>query len=280
MKIFKFIRKTDPDVVFSSLCYLNSRVILAARMRGDIKVIIRNNNNYFTEKNFVTRLLRRLSYPLADEIIMQTAEMASEFENLFPAKCRSINVIHNPIDIDSIKKSIENAVNPFNEEYVNYVYVGRITKVKGLDILVNAFLNVFKQNPRSRLYIVGKIHSHDEFYISLRKFVKRMNLDNCVYFTDFSTNPYQYINYANSLILPSRNEGLPNVILEAMYLKCPVVVTRSIPILDRIVTKDRGIVVNVEDVEELSKAMIDILSYKIVTEYKQESNEGFIKLFE
>ena len=50
-------------------------------------------------------------------------------------------------------------------------------------------------------------------------------------------------------------EGNPNVLHEAMYLQVPVVATRSIPIIDQIVTSDRGFTVAVDDVNALSEAM-------------------------
>lgn len=279
-RIYRLLKQKNPDIVFSSLCYLNSRVVLAAHIKGGIKTIIRNNNNYFAEKNIVTKILRRLCYPLADEIIMQTEEMATEFKRLFRGKCKSINVIHNPIDTDTIIRCTDNAGNPFDKNYINYVYVGRITRVKGVDILISAFEKVLEVNPQSRLYIIGKVDSTDAFYHSLRASIRESEVENKIIFKGFASNPYIYIKYADSLVLSSRNEGLPNVILEAMYLQCPVVVTRSIPIIDRIVSKDRGIVVDVDDVEGLSKAMIDILSYNITTKYKEESNIQLINLFE
>lgn len=56
-------------------------------------------------------------------------------------------------------------------------------------------------------------------------------------------------------MLPSRLEGLPNVVLDAMYLQTPVVVTRCVPVIDRIVNSEQGIIVDVEDVEGLASAM-------------------------
>lgn len=79
--------------------------------------------------------------------------------------------------------------------------------------------------------------------------------------------------------MASRNEGLPNVVLEAMYLRCPVIVTRSIPIIDRIVSPERGIVIDVDDEAGLYKAMSDILTYKITTRYQSDSEKMFVELF-
>lgn len=280
IKIFQLLKKIKPAIVFSSLFYLNTRVATAAHFVGGIKIILRNSNNYFAEKNIATRLLMRISYPFADEIIMQTEEMADEFNNTFPVKCKKISVIHNPIDVDTITRKLENISNPFDTNNINYVYVGRITVVKGLDALIKAFAKVYKCNHKSRLYIVGKYDKNDAYYKSLIKLIDNLNIGDSVVFVGFTSNPYQYVKYANCMILPSRNEGLPNVVLEAMFLKCPVVVTRSIPIIDRLVTKDRGIVINVDDIEGLSKAMNNILSLTIQKNYQADSDKKFLMLFQ
>lgn len=279
LKIYSLLGKVKPDVVFSSLCYINSRVALAAHLRKGVKVIIRNNNNYFTEKNLVTKLLRRWCYPFADEIIMQTEEMRDEFVNFFLAKCKSIRVIHNPIDTDAIVRKTKNVENPFDDKFKNYVYVGRITEVKGVDFLISTFVKFHNDYPDSRLYIIGKVEKKDKFCNSVIEYVKKEGLESSIIFVGFTANPYQYVNYADSLILASRNEGLPNVVLEAMYLRCPVIVTRSIPIIDRIVSPERGIVIDVDDEAGLYKAMSDILTYKITTRYQSDSEKMFVELF-
>ena len=104
-------------------------------------------------------------------------------------------------------------------------------------------------------------------------------MEDYVFFTGFTTNPHKYIKYADSFVLPSRIEGMPNVVLDAMYLKVPVVVTRSVPIIESIVDANHGITVPVEDVQALSEGMIKSLSIKVDLPYINDSEKMVRKIF-
>ena len=77
VKIVKVLRKYKPDIVFSSLMYLNIRVILAAKTVGNIKIIVRNDN-MLSIMRYDNILLLKLFYKMADIIIAQQEEMKSD----------------------------------------------------------------------------------------------------------------------------------------------------------------------------------------------------------
>lgn len=277
-KLVNLFIRIHPDIVFCSLMYLNTRVILAANIVGNIKTIIRNNIGFYRMR-FDKSLLIKLLYPKADEIILQTEEMKDEIMKNVKLDNDKVHVVFNPIDVESIESNLKNISNPFEKQYVNYVFVGRIAYCKGLDVLISSFVALLKENPQCRLYLVGKIDNSNSYYLNLKEQIKNLGIDNSVVWTGFTTNPYQYIKYADCFVLPSRTEGLPNVLLDAMYLKVPVVATRSVPVIDRIVPSKRGIVVDVEDEVALKEAMSKAVSIKIQEDYNEGSKEELIKLF-
>lgn len=277
-KLVNLFRRIHPDIVFCSLMYLNTRVILAAKIVGDIKIIIRNNNGLSTVR-FDNSFLIKTMYPKADEIILQTEEMKREIMKYVRLNDSKVHVIFNPIDVESISRNLKDIYSPFETQYVNYVFVGRINYCKGLDILISSFADLLKEKPQCRLYLVGKIDNSNSYYLKLKEQIKKLGIGNNIIWTGFLTNPYQYIKYADCFVLPSRIEGLPNVLLDAMYLKVPVVATRSVPVIDRIVPLQRGIVVDVEDREALKVAMSRALDIKIKEDYNEGSKEELIKLF-
>lgn len=278
-KLVRFFKKIHPIIVFSSLMYLNTRVIMAAKIVGGIKTIIRNNNG-LQDLRFDNVFLIKKLYPKADELILQTDEMKDEIMNYVKLDEKRVHVIFNPVDVESIDGNLKDVSNPFDSNFVNYVFVGRIHYCKGIDVLLSAFAELIKENKRCRLYIVGKIDESNSYYLKLRGQIQDLQIEDNVIWTGFTTNPYQYIKFADCFVLPSRVEGLPNVLLDAMYLRTPVVATRSVPVIDRIVSAERGIVVDVDDPVELKTAMTKAINLKIDTRFQESSVDELGKLFE
>lgn len=279
LRLAKLFKEERPNAVFCSLMYLNVRVILAAKIIGGIKVVVRNNNAFNRMRADNAFLIKRL-YPYADAIILQTDEMKEEIMVALKIEEKKLHVIFNPIDKNYIEEKLKQCTSPFDNEYLNYVFVGRIDYVKGLDVLLPAFAKIVEHNANSRLYIVGKVVETDPYFQSLQQLVIDLHLEEHVIWTDFTTNPYQYIKYADCFVLPSRVEGLPNVLLDAMYLQVPVVATRSVPVIDRIVTTENGIVIDIENETALFHAMQKALNLRINTPYVFNKNKELSLLFE
>lgn len=277
-RLVKVFKNEKPDICFCSLMYLNVRMILAAKIVGGIRTIVRNNIA-FDRMRFDNAVLIKILYPYADAVILQTDEMKQEMKAALKIDESKLHIISNPIDTDSIKAKLKNAVSPFKKECQNYVFVGRIDYVKGLDVLISAFAKVVAQNQNARLFLVGKIVETDFYYQSLKKQITELELENHIIWTGFTNNPYQYIKYADCFVLPSRVEGLPNVLLDAMYLQVPVVATRSVPVIDRIVSSDRGTVVDVNDDVALSIAMKNAIKMNVKNMYEPNNYIKFINLF-
>lgn len=278
LKLIKLFKKEKPNTVFCSLMYLNVRIILAAKIVGGIRAIVRNNIA-FNKMRFDKAFLIKRLYPYADVIILQSEEMKQEIKDAIKIEKHKLHVIFNPIDTTYIEEKLKQCTSPFDIKYLNFVFVGRIDYVKGLDVLLPAFAKIVKHNTISRLYIVGKIFEADPYFQSLQKLVIELHLEEHIIWTDFTNNPYQYIKYANCFVLPSRVEGLPNVLLDAMYLQVPVVATRSVPVIDRIVTTGRGIVVDVDNSDALASAMMKMINLQINAPYIPNGNEKLISLF-
>lgn len=261
LKLAKIFLSKKPDIVFCSLMYLNPRVILAAKISRIPHIIVRNNNSIET-LDVLSKMLVKKTYPLADKVIFQTLEMKAEFTNKLPFLPKEKTfVITNPVDTYYIDEKIKGNASPYDEQYVNYVFVGRIHPSKGLDVLIPAFHNLLSKINNSRLYIVGKA-DNDEYANYLRDLANKLNLKGNIFWVGFTDNPYRYMAGASCLVLPSRLEGLPNVVLEAIYLGVPVIATRSVPVVDRIVGKKQGIVVDVGDEMGLMDAMCNITRYR------------------
>lgn len=279
-RIGNLIRKEKPYAVFASLMYLSARVIWVSKLFS-VKSIVRNNIDFLKAlpKN---RLFAKLSYRWADYIIAQQEEMREGIITFTHASPCKVITLHNPIDTALIDEKAK-ATSPYNmeEKSIKYVWTARVHRSKGQDILIRAFEIVHRAIPNSRLYLVGKYDQNDSYYQELKKLVDKKGLSDWVFFMGFDDNPYKWVANADCYVMPSRKEGLPNSLIDAMYLGKPVVATTCIPVVSRIV-KDgyNGILVAPENIEAMADAMQKAL---LLTQFKMTyigaSKESFIELF-
>ena len=109
-----------------------------------------------------------------------------------------------------------------------------------------------------------------------------LQLTDKVHCVGFKDNPYIYVKHADCFVLSSRNEGLPNVLIEALYLGTPSAATTCIPIIERIIENgETGYLAESENPESLAKAMINASALgRIKSTYKSATINDFTNLFE
>lgn len=280
-KLISVIYEEKPSIVFSSLMPINIRLCFASVAFPRIKVIVRANN-YLHTQSFIQKTRLFLAYHFANKVIVQTDEMNTE--HVKTLKLNQVNVVTlaNPVNIEKIESKLFNTSSPFNHNKINYVYVGRVSKVKGLDTLLKAFSMLASEKPNSLLHIIGDIEGiFKPFYLELIELAKNLGIEDKLIFHGFSTNPYVYMRHANCFVLSSRNEGLPNVIVESLYLGTPVVATNSVPVINRLVNNGvDGYVVDVDDSTNLAKSMVLAVQLgRIQSSYTSATKEDFQEQF-
>lgn len=280
LRIINLLRKEKPHVVFASLMYLNARIIWASKLFG-IKSIVRNNIDFFNAlpKN---RWYAKLSYRCADFIIAQQDEMRDGIIKVTHSNPQKVVTLQNPVDTTLIDEKSK-AESPYDKEdkSIKYVWTARIIRAKGQDILIQAFNIVHRANPNSKLFLVGKYDKKDTYFQELMQYVIANKLSDSVIFTGFDINPYKWVVNADCYVMPSRKEGLPNSLIDAMYLGKPVVATTCVPVISRLV-KDgyNGILVSPENVEALADAMQKALQLNnFEMTYIPAYKDDFISLF-
>ena len=138
------------------------------------------------------------------------------------------------------------------------LFVGRIDRRKGLDILIRALPSVIQNVRDARLVVVGRDDGHLSECFNL---ARRLNCDDKIFFTgqlmDDELSAAYYL--ADIVVVPSRFEAFGRTLLEAWTFHKPVVLTDHVA-LSEIVTAYSGLVVRVGSAQELSEAIISLMS--------------------
>lgn len=134
--------------------------------------------------------------------------------------------------------------------------VGRLSEEKRHVDLLKAFHDVRKVFPKATLLIVGDGDMRD----GLTNLATRLGVSGSVTFAGFQRNISEYLNKMDVFVLPSRTEGFGIVLLEAMAMGLPVVASNVGGIPELVVNNETGILVRPLRHEELSRAIVELLS--------------------
>ncbi|NEO02748.1 MAG: glycosyltransferase family 4 protein, partial [Moorea sp. SIO3I7] len=152
------------------------------------------------------------------------------------------NVLHN-LGIDSHKNWITS--------------IGRLTKQKGFDILINAFPKIAHNYPDWQILIIGEGQLRPE----LLALINRLNLSNRVVLVGRLSNPFPVLKKSEFFVMASRWEGFPMAHCEALACGLPVIATDCLTGPKEIIRHNvDGVLVPNEDVEALATAMENLMS--------------------
>ena len=161
-------------------------------------------------------------------------------------------VIYNYIsdDICPLDNQEENNIN-------NYIVgVGRLNKLKQFDKLIKSYSKSKLPEKNIKLLIIGD----GEEKQSLKQLIINLNINNEVELIPFKNNPYNIIKNAKALVLTSKVEGFPMVLLEALTLKTPVIAFNCKSGPDEIIKHgENGLLVENQNEEQLTMALNKLL---------------------
>ena len=200
------------------------------------------------EKAWQVPLLRE-AYEAADMVVPVSEELVEDISCFFGTDYRW-QFISNTINTDFFhyQPRPTSEVRPFR-----FCCVADYSYRKGYDVLLPAFQTVRMQHPDAELHIAGKDTDKDAFRDHLSSGVK-------VYGQLDRTGVRQLLYECDALVLASRSEVQPLVLLEAMSTGIPVIATECIPHCLRIEGGCR--IVPVDDAEALASAMKQVMEMK------------------
>jgi glycosyltransferase involved in cell wall biosynthesis len=208
------IKEAGNPVVLSFMDRSNIPVILATRGLGK-KVILAERIDPRTQgHSFMRRLLMRLCYPRADAVTVLTENVKREWADNF-IDSQKVHVIHNPVRPEDSSDLPAPAWLP--DKFI--CCMGRLHRQKGFDLLFERLPEIFGKFPRYKLVILGEGPER----ACLQERLNELGVADKVLMPGFMAHPHVIMRQADLFVFPSRWEGFPNALLEAMSLGLPVI---------------------------------------------------------
>lgn len=238
-RLLKLVRRLRPQLIVSGIFHLNFLVLLLQPFfPASTRVLVRQNGTVSASLAYdrlpvYTRLLYRLLYRRADRIICQSAAMANDISRELAIGDTQLVVLPNPVDVDAIRALAAEAPCLWTGAGPHLLAVGRLSREKGFDLLLQAMVCVRKEMPTADLVIVGAGAEESTLKAQCRK----LGLESVARFVGQIDRPCEYFPGASAFVLSSRHEGMPNALLEAAAAGLPLV---ALPASEGVVDLLRG----------------------------------------
>ena len=218
-KIIKLIRELRPDIVVSGMYHLNLLCALVKPLLpAGTLVLLRQNGSpdghAVWGSQALARLLYRTTYRRSDGVICQSAAMAREMANL-AGKTTRLYILPNPVQqtVARLQGKHWNGPGP------HLLAVGRLAKEKGFDLLLDAAAALRPSYPSLKIVVLGG----GAEMATLRNKAAELGLGEVVRFEGQVSNPEEWFHGCSAFVLPSRQDAMPNALLEAALAGLPIV---------------------------------------------------------
>jgi glycosyltransferase involved in cell wall biosynthesis len=219
------IRGIRPDIVLSSMAHLNFLVLLLKPFvpRGTRILVRQNTTTSAANSTWLAQLPYRLLYRCADQVICQSQSMADDLAHNFGIPPEKLAVLLNPTNMPSNGRHSDTSHDPLwsADEWPRLLSIGRLSREKGLDLLLTAAVAIRRRHSQLQLVILGA--GPEE--AALKNLASVLDLEEHVRFAGYAAEPGIYFRGATLFVLPSRYEGMPNALLEAAAAGLPIVAT-------------------------------------------------------
>lgn len=250
----KIIKNVNPDYIISLTIKCNIYGSLAAsKYNVPILCDITGLGKTFYKKSILKNLivaLYKYSFKNIKKCFFENVENQQIMLDLnIVPKEKAILVFGAGVNLEEYNFSTY----PKNNNFINFLYTGRIMKEKGVDELFYAIEKISSKYNNVMFHFVGFF---EEKYENRIKDLEQRNL---IKYYGFQNNVKPFIEECNCLILPSYHEGMSNSLLEAASMGRPLITSNIHGCKETVIDGESGLLVESENAEDLCEKIIQFI---------------------
>jgi len=247
VELRRVLQRVSAPVILAFLGPCNVMTILASRGLGRRVIVSERNDPARQPLRHPWNPLRRLCYRLADVVTANSRGALQTMSAYVPQQ--RLALVPNPLVLPRPGVDVPEVA---TDMAPSILCVGRLHEQKAHDVLLDAFARLPASFEGWRLTIVGR----GEREATLRAQAATLGISDRIDWLGHVSDPFARYRAAKVFALPSRYEGMPNALLEAMSWGMPVVVSDASPgPLEVVKHMETGLVVPVNDPDALASAL-------------------------
>ena len=255
LRLTRFFKQHQIDIIIANF---NKDVRLAgsAKKMAGVPLLIARNGLPILRNSWIYRLTYKM---FVDTILTNTQDIKDRYLSYGWLADSFIRVIHNGIDIDQqITFDRAAVLRKYNlpEQHPLIGFFGRLVTQKQPDKFLEIAVGILQRIPQARFIMAGDGPLRQEILARAGK----LQIDRQIYLLGARRQVMELYSICDLVLLTSRKEGLPNVVMEAMLAAKPVVAFAAGGVRELISTPAQGIVVAIDDIETAAVKAIELLN--------------------
>lgn len=274
MKLYKYLKKEKPTIVHTHTPKAGIVGMMASKMAGvpirlhtvaGLPLLVATGKkrallNYVEKMTyaFATKVFPN-SKGLYDIILQEKFTDSNKLKVIGNGSSNGIDTMHfNPDNITTEAASdVRNKYGIAESDFV-FIFVGRIVGDKGINELVEAFVDIAKDYPQAKLLIVGDFEKELDPVSSATEDILLNHPQ--IILSGFQKDVRPFFKIAQALVFPSYREGFPNVVMQAGAMGLPAIVSDINGCNEIIIPEVNGVIVPVRQASPIFDAMKRMLT--------------------
>ena len=254
LQLISFLKKSKLHVMHLHFVSVDLLLLVVYKFFFHYRLVVtfRGTDLAMTRSSKLARLKVALALKFSDVVTAVSKEMCHMLESEFG--CQKAVYTSNGVDPDRMREVADATGTEQNKGA--FVYCGRLTPVKRVPFLVEAFCRAVENGCKRDFYIIGGGQQREEIerLIGSFRIQKRVHLLGPLKHAEV----LEVISRSFCLVLSSSSEGCPNVVLEAMALGKPVIAPDIAGLQEIVVHGENGYLFPVNQLDALAQLLVEI----------------------